>query len=201
MYKLVKIEGSVKVLAVPAASAQQQGGEANTMKQGRASVSSKQQVVVVRGQRVMLDSEAADMYGVELLELKEQVKKNKMRFPGNYMFQMTEAEYDSLRSQIAALKTGERRKQPPHVFTERGVVMLSMVLGSYRAMEMGFAIVDDFIRYGTASSDTRPDGSISSLVMNMASAANRADKKYGFGTEGNNTAQEAQHVAIYGQQH
>jgi hypothetical protein len=202
MFKLVKIEDSVKVLTVTSASAVKESGAIADVKEGRALSASKQQVCVVRGQRVMLDSDAAAIYGIELAELKEQVKKNKMRFPGNYMFQLSDSEYNTLASQLASLKTAQRRKQPPHVFTERGVVMLSMVLGSYRALEMGFAVVDDFIRYGTGSSDIRPDGSISSLVMVLAGAANRTEKKFGFGTEGSgNIVQEAQPAAVYGQQH
>jgi hypothetical protein len=201
MYKLVKIEGAVKVLTVPQSQARPESGIMHTAKEGAAVPAAKQQVCVVRGMRVMLDSEAAALYGTELAELKEQVRKNKMRFPGNYMFQLTVSEYNSLVNQVPSLKEGERRKQPPHVFTERGVAMLAMVLGSYKALEMSFAVIDDFIRYGTSSGDPRHDGSISSLVMNMAVPANRTGKKYGFGTEGNNISQEAQHVAVYGQQH
>ena len=201
MYKLVKIEGSVKVLTVPHAQAATDGAMAGAVKEGAAAPAAKQHVCVVRGLRVMLDSDAAALYGVELAAIKEQVRKNKMRFPGNYMFQLTDSEYGSLMSQIPALRNEERRKQPPHVFTERGVAMLAMVLGSYKALEMSFAVIDDFIRYGTAAGEARHDGSISSLVMNMAGGAGRSGKKYGFGSEGNNISQEAEHVAVYGQQH
>lgn len=201
MYKLVKIESSVKVLTIPRAMAGHDGAATGVVKESAAAGAEKQHVCVVRRQRVMMDSEAAALYGIELAELNEQVRKNKMRFPGNYMFQLTDSEYNSLVSQAPGLRAAVPRKQPPHVFTERGVVMLAMILGSYRAMEMAFAVVDDFIRFGTSCGESRQDGSISSLVMNMAGAALRHEKKYGFGSEGNNAAQEAEHVVVYGQQH
>lgn len=83
----------------------------------------------------MLDSHLADLFEVETGRLNEQVKRNNERFPKEFMFQLTEIEYDTLRSQIAILKStrGQHRKYLPYVFTEQGVAMLSAVLKSERA--------------------------------------------------------------------
>ena len=204
MFKLVKIESSVRVLNIPAA-ANQQGFSGNSAAATAPAESLKQQICVIRGKRVMLDENAAGLYSVGMNDLNRQVKRNIMRFPDNYMFQLTDAEYDSLRPQIAALKNGERRKQPPHVFTERGVVMLSMILDSYKALEMSFLAVEGFISADTAAEDNKTEtlkNGISSILRKMAAAVNKQEKKFGFGPdETGNIIQEAQHVAIYGQQH
>jgi hypothetical protein len=194
MFKLVKIESSVRVVPVvlPAGRPGVVGMTAETI---------KPHIYVIRGQSVMIDEDIAGLYGVEVKGINEKVRKNIMRFPDNYMFQLTDAEYDSLRSQIATLKRGERRKQPPHVFTERGVVMLSMILDSYKALEMSFLAVEGF----TSGADDRPEAGrncIDSILRKMAGIGNKQEKKYGFGTDENgNIIQEVQHAAIYGQQH
>jgi hypothetical protein len=100
----------------------------------------------IRGQKVMLDRDLAEMYGVETRRLKEQVKRNVERFPQHYMFELTQEEYESLRSQNATLKRGEHSKYLPYVFTEHGVLMLSNVLKSSRAIETSIKIIDVFIR-------------------------------------------------------
>jgi len=82
-------------------------------------------ILEIRGQRVMLDRDLALMYGVPIGRLNEQVKRNKNRFPEDFMFQLTKKEAaDFLRSQIATLKRGEHRKYLPFAFTEQGVAML-----------------------------------------------------------------------------
>lgn len=167
----------------------------------------------------MLDEDIAVLYGFEVKSLNEKVKRNKMRFPDNYVFQLKDAEYDSLRSQIAALNRGERRKNLPYVFTERGVVMLSGILDSYKALEMSFTVVEDFIRMRKLADigketvskvvdhDKKPAGqgnSINAVVDYIIGTAkkNKNEKKYGFGKdEKNNIVQEGQRVATYGQQH
>jgi hypothetical protein len=80
----------------------------------------------IRGQRVMIDSDLAKLYGVETKRLNEQVRRNRERFPDDFMFQLTAEEFDILKSQIATSKTGSGGKhKQPLVFTENGVAMLS----------------------------------------------------------------------------
>lgn len=92
-------------------------------------------ILVIRGHRVMLDTDLAILYGVPTKRLNEQVMRNKKRFPSDFMFQLTAEEVERLRSQIATLKPGrgQHRKYRPYVFTEQGVAMLSSVLRNKRA--------------------------------------------------------------------
>ena len=99
----------------------------------------------VRGQKVMFDSDLAELYGVETKRLKEQVKRNRERFPPHYMFELTKEEAEDSRSQIATLKRGGNIKYLPYAFTEHGVMMLSNVLKSKRAIEVSMQIIDVFI--------------------------------------------------------
>lgn len=103
---------------------------------------------LVRGQRVMLDSDLAELYGVTTKRFNEQVKRNLERFPADFMFQLTEEEGDSLRSQIATLKPGrgQHRKYLPYVFTEHGAIMAASVLNSPRAVEMSVFVVRAFVQ-------------------------------------------------------
>lgn len=94
----------------------------------------------------MLDSDLAKLYGIETRRLKEQVNRNKNRFPAHYMFELTKEEYESLRSQNAILKQGGHSKYLPYVFTEHGVLMLANVLKSERAIEMSIKIIDVFVK-------------------------------------------------------
>ena len=101
----------------------------------------------VRGCKVMLDSDLAKLYGVETKRLNEAVKRNISRFPNHYMFQLTEDEYCSLRSQFATSKNGKGgRRYMPFVFTEQGVAMLSSVLNSEVAIQMNIKIIDTFVQ-------------------------------------------------------
>ena len=86
-------------------------------------------IYLIRNQKVMLNIVLALLYGVETKRLNEQVKRNESRFPLDFMFQLTQIEFDSLRSQIATLKKGrgEHQKYLPFAFTEHGVLMLSSV--------------------------------------------------------------------------
>ncbi len=92
----------------------------------------EKKILLIRGEKVMLDADLAQLYGVEIRRLNEQVKRNIKRFPSDFMFQLTKEESDSLRSQFAILKTGRglHRKYLPYAFTEQGVAMLSSVLNS-----------------------------------------------------------------------
>ncbi len=87
----------------------------------------------IRGQKVMLDIDLAELYQVETGRLNEQVRRNQSRFPADFMFQLTAVEWNSLRSQIAISKNGRGgRRYAPFAFTEHGVLMLSSVLNSER---------------------------------------------------------------------
>jgi len=104
-------------------------------------------IYFIRGQKVMLDSDIAELYQVETKRLKEQVKRNLSRFPKNYMFELTETEYEVLRSQIATSKVGRGgTRYLPMVFTEHGVLQLSNVLKSERAEKVSFIIIDVFVK-------------------------------------------------------
>lgn len=102
----------------------------------------------IRGQKVMLDFDLAEMYGVETKRLKEQVRRNIERFPAEFMFELTKEEVQFSRSQIATLKTGQGHniKYLPFAFTEYGIVMLSSVLKSKTAVEVNINIIRAFVR-------------------------------------------------------
>lgn len=103
-------------------------------------------IYFIRGQKVMLDRDLAEIYEVETRRLKEQVKRNKERFPEHYMFELTKEEAEILRSQNATLRHGEHSKYLPSAFTEHGVLQLSNVLKSGKAIEMSIKIIDIFVR-------------------------------------------------------
>jgi hypothetical protein len=96
----------------------------------------------------MLDSDLARLYGVTIGRLNEQVRRNRKRFPADFMFQVTREEDGLLRSQIATLKLGRgrHRKYLPYAFTEQGVAMLSSVLRSDRAVKVNIEIMRTFVR-------------------------------------------------------
>ena len=112
------------------------------------SQSMEQLIHVIRGQRVMLDADLAALYGVETRVLLQAVRRNIARFPGDFMFQFSDAELKNWRSQIVtsnpAAKMGLRR--PPYAFTEHGVAMLSAVLQSERAVQMSITVIRAFVR-------------------------------------------------------
>jgi ORF6N domain len=94
----------------------------------------------------MLDRDLAELYGVEVKQLKRQVKRNQDRFPADFMFELSRDEYNSLRSQFGTLKRGEHSKYLPYAFTEQGVSMLSRVLRSTRAVQVNIEIMRAFLR-------------------------------------------------------
>src|ERR1700732_450497 len=98
-------------------------------------------ILILRGQRVLQDSELAALYGVSTKRFNEQVRRNRKRFPADFMFQFTAEELSSLRSQIATLKLGhgQHRKYLPYVFTEHGAIMAATILNSPRAVEINVA--------------------------------------------------------------
>ena len=99
-----------------------------------------------RDQKVMLDKDLAELYGVETRRLKEQVRRNINRFPESFMFELSKEEHESLRSQFATLKRGRHSKYPPFVFTEHGILMLSSVLNSEIAIKMSVQIIETFVQ-------------------------------------------------------
>jgi hypothetical protein len=103
---------------------------------------------LIRGQRVMLDSDLAAVYGVTTKQLNQQVARNKERFPGDFAYRLTQQEFTSLRSQIVTSKTAGRggRRYLPLVFTEQGVAMLSSVLKSPTAVRVNIEIMRAFVR-------------------------------------------------------
>jgi len=97
----------------------------------------------LRKQKVMLDADLAELYGVETRVLNQAVKRNEGRFPDDFMFTLSKKEWDDLKSQYVTSSWGGRRK-PPRVFTEQGVAMLSSVLNSETAIEVNIQIIRVF---------------------------------------------------------
>ena len=102
-------------------------------------------IYAIRGQKVMIDEDLAQLYGVETRRLNEQVKRNKKRFPKDFMFILTQKEFENLKSQNATSSWGGRRKLP-NAFTEQGVAMLSSVLNSDTAIEVNIRIIRVFTK-------------------------------------------------------
>ena len=104
-------------------------------------------IMVVRGEKVILDSDLAKLYGVETKRLNEQVRRNIAKFPADFMFQLTADEYKNLKSQIATSSSGwGGRRKPPLVFTEHGALQAANVLNSDQANKMSVFIIRAFIR-------------------------------------------------------
>jgi hypothetical protein len=108
----------------------------------------EQKIYLMRGQKVMLDADLAELYGVETFNLNKAVKRNVDRFPEDFMFQLTKEEADSLRFQIGMSKASGRggRRYLPYAFTEQGVAMLSSVLKSKRAVQVNITIMRAFMK-------------------------------------------------------
>jgi hypothetical protein len=105
-------------------------------------------IYCIRGHKVMLDRDLADLYEVETRTLNQAVKRNLSRFPADFMFQLNADEFDQLISQIVMSRWGGTRK-PPYAFTEQGVAMLSSVLSSERAVQVNIQIMRTFTRLRT----------------------------------------------------
>jgi hypothetical protein len=105
-------------------------------------------ILLMRRQKVMLDADLAELYGVETRVLVQAVKRNLGRFPEDFMFQLNKEEADFLRSQIVTLEKGrgQHSKYLPYAFSEQGVAMLSSVLHSQRAIQVNIEIMRAFIR-------------------------------------------------------
>ena len=103
-------------------------------------------ILSIRGHRVMLDADLAELYGVPTKRLNEAVRRNAARFPEDFMFQLTVDEAETLRSQLATSNGRGGRRYIPYGFTELGVAMLSSVLNSERAVQVNIAIMRAFVR-------------------------------------------------------
>jgi ORF6N domain len=130
-------------------------------------------ILVLRGQRVLLDAELAALYGVTTKRLNEQVKRNAARFPEDFLFRLSAAEVETLnRSQIA---TGSQKHRdprfPPYAFTEHGAIMASMILNSPHAVQMSVYVVRAFVHLRELLSSNRE------LARRFAQLETRLDKK------------------------
>jgi hypothetical protein len=104
-------------------------------------------IYFIRGQKVMLDSDLAELYEVETRVFNQAIKRNLIRFPGDFMFQLTDKEFDDLQRLTKSKPEGRGgRKKLPFVFTESGVAMLSSVLTSERAAQVNISIIRTFVK-------------------------------------------------------
>ncbi len=104
-------------------------------------------ILVLRNQKIILDADLAELYGVAVRHLNQQVKRNRHRFPSDFVFTLTEGEYKSLRSQIVTSNNVRGgRRYLPHAFTEHGAIMAATVLNSKRAIEMSIFVVRAFVQ-------------------------------------------------------
>lgn len=106
----------------------------------------ERRIYVIRGHKVMLDSDLAELYQVETFNLNKAVKRNSDRFPEDFMFQLTDVEWQALRFQIGISNSRGGRRFFPYAFTEQGVAMLSSVLNSDRAVQVNIAIMRAFVK-------------------------------------------------------
>lgn len=102
-------------------------------------------IYLIRNEKVLLDADLAELYGVETRVLKQAVRRNGDRFPEDFMFQLSLDEWRFLRSQTVTLKRGQHSKYPPYAFTEQGVAMLSSVLKSKQAIQVNIAVMRAFV--------------------------------------------------------
>src|SRR5216684_251537 len=104
-------------------------------------------ILLVRGRKVLLDADLAALYGVQTRRLNEQVRRNLARFPADFMFQLTDAEFELLMSQFATSNPGRGgRRKRPLVFTEHGAIMAATILNSPRATKVSVYVVRAFVR-------------------------------------------------------
>jgi phage regulator Rha-like protein len=103
-------------------------------------------ILLIRGEKVVIDSDLATLYGVSTARLNQQVQRNIDRFPGDFMFRLTQAEFHSLMLQNATSKARGGRRKLPHAFTEHGALMAANVLSSKRAVEASVQVVRAFVK-------------------------------------------------------
>jgi phage regulator Rha-like protein len=131
----------------------------------------------IRGQKVMLDSDLAVLYGVELKVMNQAVKRNIGRFPFDFMFQLTDTEWKNLRSQIVTFSK-DTRKYKPYAFTEHGILMLSSVLNSDKAIKINIQVMRIFVqmRHYTLSQNAT-NGQIAELRKLLMLYIDKNDKR------------------------
>jgi hypothetical protein len=112
-------------------------------------------ILLIRGHKVMLDRDLASLYGVTTGNFNKAVRRNMKRFPDDFMFQLTRAEYHSLRFHFGILKKGEHSKYLPFAFTEQGVAMLSGILNSDRAIAVNIQIMRTFVKLKRMIADNK----------------------------------------------
>jgi hypothetical protein len=127
----------------------------------------------LRGQRVLLSIDLAELYGVEPRSLVQAVKRNIERFPQDFMFQLSKSEFESLKSQIVTSSWGGLRRSVPYAFTEQGVAMLSSVLRSTRAVRVNIEIMRAFVRL------RRMLASHADLARKLAALEKKYDANFG----------------------
>ena len=127
----------------------------------------EQKILLIRGHRVMLDTDLAELYGVATKVLVQAVKRNRERFPDDFMFQLSRTEFSILRSQFVTSSWGGRR-YAPFAFTEQGVSMLSSILRSKRAIQVNVQIIRTFVRLRQMIASQ----------ANLARRLNELEKKY-----------------------
>jgi ORF6N domain len=106
----------------------------------------EKKILFIGGQKMMLDSELAALYGVTTKRLNEQVRRNLKRFPPDFMYQLSREEFESLKSHFATSSSWGGRRTRPYAFTEQGIAMLSSVLNSDRAIEVNIQIMRTFVK-------------------------------------------------------
>jgi hypothetical protein len=106
----------------------------------------ERRILLIRGQKVMLSTDLAELYEVAPRVLVQAVMRNRERFPSDFMFQLTRAEHENLKSQFVTSSWGGARRATPYAFTEQGVAMLSSVLRSPRAVQVNIAIMRAFVK-------------------------------------------------------
>lgn len=157
-------------------------------------------IFVVRGHKVMLSTHLAGLYGVEPRVLVQAVKRNIERFPDDFMFQLTDAEFRDLKSQIVISNWGGVRRAAPYAFTEQGVAMLSSVLRSRRAIRVNVEIMRAFVRLRAMTSsfkelsrkvdaleetyDAQFKAVFDAIRQLMAPPVPRAPRRFGFRLDG-----------------
>jgi len=129
-------------------------------------------ILLIRGQKVMLDRDLAVLYGVETKVLNQAVRRNIKRFPEDFMFRLAKEEFEILRSQFVTSSWGGQR-YAPYAFTEQGVAMLSSVLNSKKAVEVNIVIMRTFVNIRKFVS------SYEGLAMKIAEIEKKYDKKIG----------------------
>jgi phage regulator Rha-like protein len=106
----------------------------------------RQKIFLIRGYKVMLSNDLAELYNVQVKRLIQAVKRNRERFPDDFMFQLSRDEFRNLKSHIVTSSWGGARRSTPYAFTEQGVAMLSSVLRSRRALQVNIAIMRAFVK-------------------------------------------------------